>query len=424
MEGKGMKKIYVFLTLTVLISGCLWFGLKSIQSIAGSKLEINKITVIKGQDTGQTDAKGSLDDAISEYLENKAPYRIVDGKVFETHELYGTEGKNNKIYAYIWSDMQEYALKSGKLVSGFNMSGPMVIIIERGVGGKYTVLDYKTPLDGERYFSSVKALFPAKYQDKILSRLNSNELDAIVYQKAQNYFNLPDGQGNSTNQASPNLVQEIKTPLYRINVPKDWKVDKRQDNTLGFKRGNAAVGGLDVMYHYSNQPVSTLLPNHSEVLEEKQIKDFPYNVLKVKLKLSQPAASSDKTIKTQLHYYFLINEFAYDLYFDSSYIGEPDAQNIAKSFQYIKALNSGKEKDGVLIKGTGYYVGQVDTNSIEINMKTATSTLKTSDFRLADSVLNQFKKLKLRKSDIVVVSYVKNGYNQLVLMSINKTSIH
>jgi hypothetical protein len=270
-----MKKTILISISTILLlsSGCGFIGG---QDVAVPKMNVNKVTTID-----QKNANDGLNNAISKYLEERLSIRAINGKIFEAHELYGTEEKDGKITAYIWSRMQEYDYKDGKLIEGAGTSMPLVVALEKK-DNAYNAVDFSAPADGSGYFDSIKKLFPEKYIDKILARSNAEDLERIVMQKAENHFSVTNkGEGTKNDSGT-------------------------------------------------------------------------------------------------------------------------------------------ESKDGVAIKAEGNFEGQIDNNSIEISIKQASREKATMAFRFSDSGKESFDKLGLKRGDQVKVDYVINGYDQKVIVNIEK----
>lgn len=184
-----MKRFIAFSIpmIFLLATGCSSIGA---QNISVPKMNVNKVTTID-----QKNLDNSMNDAISKYLEENMSFKAIAGKVFEAHELYGTEEKDGKVKAYIWSRLQEYDFKDGSLIDGAGTSMPLVLTLEKK-GDTYNVLDFSAPQDGSQYFESIKKLFPEKYIEKILERNNADDLERIVKQKAENHFSIANkGEG-------------------------------------------------------------------------------------------------------------------------------------------------------------------------------------------------------------------------------------
>lgn len=151
-------------------------------------LEAGKATLTDLDMSDRTGELKRMNEEISNYLEKNLGFKSINGKVFEAHELYCIDKKGNKIYAYLWSRLQEYAYENHQLINGSGSSLPVVVVLKESEDGNYTVLEHKVPKEGSQFTVSVKEMFPKEYQDKILSRTNSNRLEEIVREKALYYF--------------------------------------------------------------------------------------------------------------------------------------------------------------------------------------------------------------------------------------------
>lgn len=252
-------------------------------------METDKQVVVGNADTVGDEEQTDLDEAIRSFIEQKVAYKSREnGMVFEAHELYGTGEKDGKTAAYLWSLQQEYAYEDGKLVEGTGVSLPMVVYLEKEQDGKYKVIDFKVPQDGERYAASVREMFPEQYLEKVFSRVNVDGLVEIVRQRAENYFS----------------AQQPRT-----------------------EDGQNSSGGTGT---------------------------------------------------------------------------------------------ASGEKDGELKTATGTYTGQIDGNSIEIEVSGADGTKTPTAFRFSEVSAGQFEELKLKKGDPVQVDYTKNGFDQLIIMNLKK----
>lgn len=288
------KIVLLFLCLALLTAAGCDMGNSQLMSVP--KIEINKLIVVGNQSIEQVNEQTSLDEIISSYLAQKVAFKVFSDKgvVFEAHELYGTEEKDEKTYVYIWSVQQEYAYIDNEIVRGAGASMPLVIILEKSGEDGYDTITHMAPQDGERYISSVKKLFPEKYHDRIFERTHAKELEEIVKQKAINYFT-----SSADENKAPEIIEEIN----------------KDDTSL-------AIEG----------------------------------------------------------------------------------------------------KDGEMLKGTGTYIGQIDGNSIEVELNMDSGEKVIQAFRFSDSVKAEFDNLALETGDVIELTYIKNGYDQLVIMSIEKIS--
>ncbi|WP_438349449.1 hypothetical protein ACP8HI_01815 [Paenibacillus sp. FA6] len=131
-----------------------------------------------------------------------------------------------------------------------------------------------------------------------------------------------------------NAENNIQTDLYQLSLPEEWSIEEMPFSSLSFKENGNVIGGLDPNVYYPDQPISQVLPNHSEVIESKKLEGFFTEVILKKLKRTPPAASGETTVLEQIHIYFIMKdkEMVYDLYFNTEYIDEQTALSIARSF--------------------------------------------------------------------------------------------
>ncbi|HEY9059886.1 MAG TPA: hypothetical protein VIO64_05180 [Pseudobacteroides sp.] len=226
-----MKKKALILVSTVFLLSTACGDITSVP-----QMEVDKVAVVEDKNPKQSNKQDNIDDAISTYLEQKFDFKAIGGVVFEAHELYGHEIKDSKTYAYIWSVQQEYKYTDGKLENGAGLSIPLVLIMSVDRDNKYTVLDYKAPKDGEQYASSIKELFPKEYQEKILTRTNSAELEEIVKQKAQNYFISGSKGGSDAKNTDSRNTQPSSTSTTTV---KDGDIQKGMGIYTGLIDGNS-----------------------------------------------------------------------------------------------------------------------------------------------------------------------------------------
>jgi Na+-transporting methylmalonyl-CoA/oxaloacetate decarboxylase gamma subunit len=103
-----------------------------------------------------------------------------------------------------------------------------------------------------------------------------------------------------------------------------------------------------------------------------------------------------------------------------SEVDDEEASDIAENFEEINPSPAVEGKDGELLKGKGLYVGQIDNNSIEVELNTNSGEKSFEAFRFSDSSKAEFEKLNLETGDLIELTFIKNGYGQLVIMSIDK----
>ena len=158
-------------------------------TIAGCKMPQNQLVVVEEND--EVMITGDMEKVIAEYIEEQVAHKSNDGISFSAQDFYGTEQKDDgQIYIYLWTYYQEYYLASGELQQGGGSSLPLVIVLEEDDHGEFNVVDHHRPLDGSEYAPSIRKLFPEKYHDRIFSRNNVHDLEPLVRQKAEAYFNI------------------------------------------------------------------------------------------------------------------------------------------------------------------------------------------------------------------------------------------
>lgn len=138
----------------------------------------------------------------------------------------------------------------------------------------------------------------------------------------------------------------VETEQYQVSIPGDWSVEVLPGSSLSFTREGKAIGGIDVLAFYADQPISQLRPNHSEVIISKGLAGFFTEAFQERIKTAPPAASGDTAVREQIHIYFVLRDgqIAYDLYFDADVVDEQAALSIAKSFT-LKQDPSGQQGD-------------------------------------------------------------------------------
>lgn len=148
---------------------------------------------------------------------------------------------------------------------------------------------------------------------------------------------------NAPKQTEPNRANNIstdpkinliKTDFYTISIPADISVKKELDGKLlDFSINGKIIGGLQMVGYYPDKPKSPFGPNHSLLVSSHKIKDMNYEVLENKYEMYPPAASGDTTKTDVTHLFFLLKDYAYDLYFDTSAVKDTTILGIGKSFK-------------------------------------------------------------------------------------------
>lgn len=161
-------------------------------TLTGCKIKTNQLVEIpvdSGKTEGNYQRTVDIDNAINDYITKKVAASGPNSKIFQAHELYGSEEKDNKTYAYLWTYYREFSYSiNGVKEGGTGGSQPMVVVLMKDGQGGYYGVDVLMINDAEDYKQAISRLFPQKYHDKILSRNSVADLDPITRLKAQNYF--------------------------------------------------------------------------------------------------------------------------------------------------------------------------------------------------------------------------------------------
>lgn len=411
-----MKKIVAISLSLVVISGLMWSYFSSSNSIAVPKMVLNKITVIKNNSI-QAEQKKEIDAVISKYLVDSFNISTKADKTLEAHELLGIEENNDKTYSYIWAYQMGFMSQGiSNYRFGEESFKPMVVVMGKKSNGEYSVIESKTPKEGEEYFSSVKEMFPEKYQDRILNRKNQGErLGLILGEKINNLIKQPLPIKEKYTSWNAKLITNVKTPFYNVNIPKEWTYKNNMDNGINFIKGNKVIGGLDIIKQYSFDRVGWMesnFPHGSSTATIMRVlpDGYSYNVVRAELK------------DGEVHYFFRIEDYIYDLYFYGGQIDKSTIVNVAKSFKCDQPLKSTMAMDGTLQKVSGYFQGNIDVKPYSININIKQTSRYHTELKLiySDELLKTIEKLNLKKDDFVEITYKINGYDQIVLMSINK----
>ncbi|OPX90113.1 MAG: hypothetical protein A4E53_01328 [Pelotomaculum sp. PtaB.Bin104] len=135
----------------------------------------------------------SMDQAITEYLENKVfPIPPPPGvKTFAAYDLFGLSGNGSEKVAYMWARIEEYGVDPSVGIGPRSASNFPLALILKEENGSFTVTGDHRPGDGSGWWPSVQQIFPAEYHERILNyhRLGkSQELDQTIIEKVNNYL--------------------------------------------------------------------------------------------------------------------------------------------------------------------------------------------------------------------------------------------
>ncbi|MCU4714982.1 MULTISPECIES: peptidase M56 [unclassified Bacillus (in: firmicutes)] len=150
------------------------------------------VFIATGCDSVQNDAKDVTEIPLNSKLESLISESIIawnqdklnhTEKQFETHVIYGTEMKDEKMYVYLHSLMQGYNRET-QTVSQAGHLLPIRVTVTKN-GDDYIIEDYREPGDGAENEPTLRNMFPKKYADQALTI--SNETIQSLESRMQEY---------------------------------------------------------------------------------------------------------------------------------------------------------------------------------------------------------------------------------------------
>ncbi|EMN7727017.1 MULTISPECIES: peptidase M56 [Bacillus] len=150
------------------------------------------VFIATGCDSVQNDAKDVTEIPLNSKLESLISESIIawnqdklnhTEKQFETHVIYGTEMKDEKMYVYLHSLMQGYNRET-QTVSQAGHLLPVRVTVTKN-GDDYIIEDYREPGDGAENEPTLRNMFPKKYADQALTI--SNETIQSLESRMQEY---------------------------------------------------------------------------------------------------------------------------------------------------------------------------------------------------------------------------------------------
>ncbi|WP_416808359.1 peptidase M56 [Bacillus thuringiensis] len=150
------------------------------------------VFIATGCDSVQNDAKDVTEIPLNSKLESLISESNIawnqdklnhTEKQFETHVIYGTEMKDEKMYVYLHSLMQGYNRET-QTVSQAGHLLPVRVTVTKN-GDDYIIEDYREPGDGAENEPTLRNMFPKKYADQALTI--SNETIQSLESRMQEY---------------------------------------------------------------------------------------------------------------------------------------------------------------------------------------------------------------------------------------------
>ncbi len=186
-------------SLTVKLSGTPLYAFKEDKSEI-----IKKITVKQGSDAITLTDKNNersftfaftenqtLNEAIAKAIidENKPSYKNCDTEcAAEGHIIYDIDISENKIYkVYLLTEFNNFGFENGYFIAKSGGRIPAVMTFERTTDG-YNLLNTEYAQDGSLYVSSIKAMFPKKFQNRVIQTTSADNENlwnqCVAYAKA------------------------------------------------------------------------------------------------------------------------------------------------------------------------------------------------------------------------------------------------
>lgn len=105
----------------------------------------------------------------------------------EGHIIFATETKNNTIYAYTYISNVAFGFENGNFV---DISGAQLPAVFEFNADNYELIKVLYPDDGAFYASSIKKMFPKKYESKVLNLSDADyeNLNNQLDKYAENYL--------------------------------------------------------------------------------------------------------------------------------------------------------------------------------------------------------------------------------------------
>jgi hypothetical protein len=134
---------------------------------------------------------------------------------------------------------------------------------------------------------------------------------------------------------------KVKALGYQVTVPNGISGQVDGYDTMAFQKGGKAVGLVELIRYDTSISVplgyfeKTVYPNHAEVTKKSTIKINGKSVTVVQFNRTQPAASKDKTITHEIHFYLPSSsvKYLYDMHFVTDQVSVKQATQIAKSWK-------------------------------------------------------------------------------------------
>jgi hypothetical protein len=130
-------------------------------------------------------------------------------------------------------------------------------------------------------------------------------------------------------------TQDIQIKNHQLSLPVGLKIKTGLDS-FTFSDKDKFVGGLDVLtYNPQTQKIQNLLPNHSKLIDQKDLTGYTFPVVAVNLEIQSIGKNGKSVTIKQTHYYIIDQKqnLAFDLYINKGTLKEAQIETILKSFR-------------------------------------------------------------------------------------------
>ncbi|PYG89159.1 hypothetical protein LY28_00982 [Ruminiclostridium sufflavum DSM 19573] len=170
-----------------------------------------------------------------------------------------------------------------------------------------------------------------------VSNGNSNQQAGSTQYNDENSTATQQTDAGSTNKSIELLLdKKIETSSYSVSIPKSWSYEEVNSDILNLKKDNVQIGGIYIQPYYKDveEPVSSLLPNHTEIIDSKKLTGFFTETQEMHVVSTEPAVSGDSNSENWIYVFFVKDkEVVYEIFFNTKFIDESNILNIAKSFK-------------------------------------------------------------------------------------------
>lgn len=132
----------------------------------------------------------SLEEAVAQAVKNRKSGYLEGEVATEGHRIIETHEEDDKVIAYTLASYGAFGFENG-IFTKISGSGaiPTVITFVKGEKGQLTLLEYKEPMDGSYYGSSLQKMFPGELMQKLkAAEQNIPELGRQQEEQAAEYL--------------------------------------------------------------------------------------------------------------------------------------------------------------------------------------------------------------------------------------------